>query len=152
MLQVRLTNSRLIHLYFYALAHQVMSRRKIVGYNSDFVISVNGTRLVSTSGELLVLPAGYQIVEMEIKKITTPKHNASQPTGNLIIYLLKTDSPLVTNITEVINIAELNYNKMKNIRVSVGVYKYDNVIMIRSEQEDVNDFGVCVSAKIKKIE
>ena len=142
-----------------------MSRRKLVGYNRNHSNSItqidyNGTKLISTSNEVLVLPAGYGILEIEFRKTTDV--DFSGDAKQLILYLFNPHEMNITNIVEISKI-ELNYVPKIEIKPQSGqkfindlVSSADSYIMIRTDRGTCDsvdyrgDASLCVSVKIKK--
>lgn len=142
-----------------------MSRRRIVGYNrnndnSITQIDASGTKLVSTDSEVMVLPAGYGILEIEVRKTTDS--DFSGDADQLILYLV---SRTTLNRIDILPVSKMEVNYVPKITIKPDpgqkfikniIPEEDHYIMIRTDKGTCDsidyrgDASLCVSTKIKK--
>lgn len=123
------------------------SVKTLVGYNRNHFLNTTtkvdtlGTSLVSGTGDILVLPAGWSIIEIQVKKASTV--NLGGSADNIIIYLLEetTQFPVLT-----VSKADLN-NKphimlagAKGSPINLAAFN-DRFIMVKTDTDNLGADG-----------
>ena len=128
-----------LKLYFFSLPFITrMSRRRIVGYNrnndnSITQIIASGTKLISTDNEVMILPAGYGILEIEVRKTTDS--DFSGDADQLILYLV---SRKTLNRIDIVPVSkmEINYNPKITIKPDLGQKFIKNIIPEEDDEQE----------------
>lgn len=125
------------------------------GYNRNHFLNTTtkvdtlGTSLVSATGEILVLPAGWSIIEVQMKKAST------QPLGgtanNIILYLLEGNVPYDVMFADKILLNSVGHLVLSGAPANKSTY-LDRFIMVRTDTGDIgnNDQSIKVIIKIAR--
>lgn len=136
------------------------SVKTLVGYNRNNFLNIAtrvdtlGTSLVAANGEILVLPAGWSIIEIQMKKASTVPLGGSA--SSIILYLLEGNTqigPIMTVNKSVLNTqTHVIMVGTKESPIVVGKASFnDRFIMVKTDTGDLGEpeTGQSVKAIIK---
>ena len=124
------------------------SVKTLVGYNRNHFLNSTskvdtlGTSLVSATGDILVMPAGWSIIEMQVKKASTVDLGGSA--NDIIIYLLEetTQFPVLTvSKNDLNNEPHLVLARAKDSPINLAAFN-DRFIMIKTDTGDIGDDAI----------